>query len=252
MVLEQVDPLDDLRVADDEAEPPARHPVRLRHREELDPDLLRAGRGEEALRRAPVEDEVAVGEVVDDVGAVVARPPGEDAFRRDDGAGVRGVVQVERTSRCARELRPGRRERPSVASASATRGEVVRVAGVGEQDGVAALREHEAELDERGLRARHDGDLARGVELHAVDVAVARGDRLLQLRHARGTGVPVRAVVRGRALSRLDHVRGRPDLGVAAAEVDERLAVLRRLRRDAREQRGEVLLRQSLEARGSL
>ena len=97
-----------------------------------------------------------------------------------------------------------------------------------------------------------DGDLAGGIELHPVDVAVAGGDGLLQLGHPAELGVAVRAVVRGRALSRLDHVRGRPDLGVPAAEVDERLAVLRRLRRDACEQRGEVLLRQSLEARGSL
>src|SRR5205809_612944 len=61
VVVEQVDPLDDLRVADHEPDPPAGHAEGLGHREHLDADLLRAGRGEEAARLAPVEDEVAVG-----------------------------------------------------------------------------------------------------------------------------------------------------------------------------------------------
>src|SRR4029077_15812589 len=64
--VEQVDPLDDLRVADDEPDPPAGHAVGLGHREQLDADLLRARRGEEALGPATVEVEVAVSEVVHD------------------------------------------------------------------------------------------------------------------------------------------------------------------------------------------
>src|SRR5947207_592951 len=66
VVVEQVDPLDDLRVPDHEPDPPAGHPVGLGHREHLDPDLLRAGRGEKAARLAPVEEEVAVRAVVHD------------------------------------------------------------------------------------------------------------------------------------------------------------------------------------------
>ena len=53
VVGEQVEPRHDLRVADDEPEPLAGHPVRLRHREHLDADLLRARLGEELLRRRP-------------------------------------------------------------------------------------------------------------------------------------------------------------------------------------------------------
>ena len=146
------------------------------------------------------------------------------------------------------ELGLGGRERPERRVGERDRGEVVRVARVGEEDRVAALREHEAELDERRLRAGYDRDLALGVELDAVDVAVARGDRVLQLRHPAELGVAVRALVRGRALRRLDHVCRRTDFRVPAAEVDERLAVLRRLRGDAREERGEVLLRQPLDS----
>ena len=44
---------DELGVADDEAEPPAGHPVALREREELDADVARARLGEEAPRARP-------------------------------------------------------------------------------------------------------------------------------------------------------------------------------------------------------
>ena len=259
MVLEQVDPLDDLRVPDDEAEPPPGHPVRLGHREHLDADLLRAVVGEEALRRAAVEDEVAVGEVVDDRRAVPLGPGDrgrEDAGRRSDRAGVRREVEVGGARGARRvEVRcpAGRfeRQRAELGARERDTRRVVRVARVGQQDPLAMLREDEAELDERRLRPGHDRHLARGVELDAVDVAVPRGDGLLELGHAPELRVAVRALVRDRALRRLDHVRGRADLGVAPSEVDERLAVLRRLGGDASEQRGEVLLRQPLEPVGT-
>src|SRR6266545_6048743 len=64
VVGEQIEAGHDLRVADDEAEPPAGHAVGLRHREHLDTDLARTRFGQERLRRAPVEDDVAVREVV--------------------------------------------------------------------------------------------------------------------------------------------------------------------------------------------
>src|SRR4029453_8829003 len=98
VVVEQVDPLDDLRVADDEPDPPARHAVGLGHREHPAPDLLRARSGEEAARGAPVEDEVAVGKVVDDRGAgrlrVGDRLLERAAWPRRGGRGGR-VVQVD-------------------------------------------------------------------------------------------------------------------------------------------------------------
>ena len=52
---------------------------------------------------------------------------------------------------------------------------------------------------------------------------------------------------RGRRLESLHHMRRRPDLGVAATEVDERLALLRGCHRDTSEQRREVLLGQPLD-----
>ena len=111
VVVQQLQPPHDLRVADDEAEPPSGHAVGLRHREQLDADLLRARLGEEARRPPPVEDEVAVGEVVqhDGSGALRVcdrlreRPVG---YRRRGR--VRGVVQVDRRHVAGRraEVRP--------------------------------------------------------------------------------------------------------------------------------------------------
>src|SRR5207253_1868406 len=76
-----------------EAETPARHPVALRHRKELDPDLAGAGLGEKAARRPAVEDEVAVREVVDDRRAGLVR--------ERDGFGERPVGDA----RCGRVAR---------------------------------------------------------------------------------------------------------------------------------------------------
>ena len=66
VLLQPRHPRHELLVSEHEAEPPARHAVALREREELDPDLARARLGKKASRRAPVEDEIAVGEVVQD------------------------------------------------------------------------------------------------------------------------------------------------------------------------------------------
>src|SRR5438093_1257579 len=148
VVVEQVDPLDDLRVADHEPDPPAGHPVGLGHREHLDPDLLRARGGEEAARLAPVEDEVAVGEVVHDGGSGLVRVLDgllEGAVGHRDRAGVARVVEVDRgdvldrrsrkvRSPCARgsqrqETGPSPRER--------RRGGVIRVIRIRQNDGLS-------------------------------------------------------------------------------------------------------------------
>jgi hypothetical protein len=55
----------------------------------------------------------------------------------------------------------------------------------------------------------------------------------------------------GGMLERLDDVRGGPDVGVAAPEVDQRLALLGGCPRDPGEELPEVLLREALEAGGT-
>ena len=142
-----------------------------------------------------------------------------------------------------RPVRGCERQRPELGARERDAGRVVRVARVGQQDALAALREDEAELDERRLRPRHDRDFALRVEVDPVDVVVAGGDCVLELGHAAELRVAVRALVGNGALCGLDHVRRWPDLRIAPAEVDERLAVLRRLGYHAPEQRREVLLR---------
>ena len=68
----------------------------------------------------------------------------------------------------------------------------------------------------------------RRVDLDAVDVAVSRGDRLLQRRQAGERRIAVRIVACRRLRERVDHVRGRRHVRIAAAEVDQRVAALRR------------------------
>jgi hypothetical protein len=50
---------------------------------------------------------------------------------------------------------------------------------------------------------------------------------------------------------RVDHVLRRPDLGIPAPEVDERLPVERSVLGDLRQERGEVLLREPIEPLGT-
>ena len=258
MLLDEVQPRDDLRIADDEAEPPAGHAVALREREHLDADLACAVLGEEALGPAAVEDEVGVGEVVHDRRARLVRELdrlGEDAGRSRDGGRVRGIVEVDRGDAFPRRARPvgaavlAERERDPLGARQCDRRVVVGVAGIGQQDPLAALREHERELDERRRRPRQERDLALGVELDAVDGGVAVRDRLLRRREPREGRI---AVDGGRRLARrfdqrLDHVWRRRHVGVAAADVDH----VRPGRRDAREERREVLLRQALDPVGA-
>ena len=247
-----------LGVAEHEAEPPAGHAVALREREHLDADLARAVDGEEALGAAPVEDEVAVGEVVDDRRSGLVRELdrlGEHTGWGRDGGGVRGVVEVDGGDVVPRRTGPvgaavrGERQRDPLGAGQRDGGVVVGIAGIRQQDPVAALREHERELDERRRRPRQERDLALRIELDAVDGRVALRDRApgrLQPREGR-IAVDGGGRLARRLDERLDDVRRRRHVGVAAADVDH----VRPGRGHAREQRGEVLLRQPLDPVGA-
>ena len=89
VLLQPRHPRHELLVPEHESEPPARHAVALREREELDAHLACAGLGEKALRPAAVEDEIAVREVVED-GSV--RPVGEGDRLGEDAVGRRRPV----------------------------------------------------------------------------------------------------------------------------------------------------------------
>src|SRR5207302_7943685 len=92
--------------------------------------------------------------------------------------------------------------------------------------------------------------LALGVEVDAIDRCVTRSDRILQRREAGEGRVAVDVGLRGRLGQRTDDVVWRTDLRIAAAEIDERLSTLGGRNGDARQQRREVLLGESLETLG--
>ena len=260
MVALQVDPVDDLGVADDEADAPAGHAERLRHRPHLHAHVFPARRRQEALGRAAVVDEVDVRGVGDDRGAR-ALGVGDRrlvrAGRSARRARVRGVVE-ERGRRGRRGVEVGRparrgveRQRAEVGAGERDAGLVVGIPRVGQQDRVAALPEREAELDDGRLRSRDDRHLAFGIDLDAVHVAVARGDRLARARQAAEGRIAVDVGPRGGFSQRLDHVRRRPHLGVAAAEIEDARPALARRFGDTAEEQREVLRLQSLEPVGT-
>ena len=122
--------------------------------------------------------------------AIALRPANglvEQALRGRCGRRVRRVVQVHRIGRGveAAERHAGRtRERDGR--------EVVGIAGVGQDDRAATLDRAERELHQSRLRARQHRHLAGGIQLDAVEIAIARSDRFLEsragLRRARTRG----------------------------------------------------------------
>ena len=89
---------DQLGVSDHEADAPAGHVVALGEGEEFDGDIFRAGDFEDAGGAVAVEDEVGVGEVVDDVDAeffAERDEPLEEGEVDALGGGVGGEVEDE-------------------------------------------------------------------------------------------------------------------------------------------------------------
>jgi hypothetical protein len=193
---------------------------------------------------------------VDDRAARARRPVDrsfEGALGGADRAGVGRVVEEERRRGrgCVEVGRPAgvgiERDRADRRSRQRRAGGIVRIVRVGEQDRVALVGQRERELDDPGLRAGDERDLALGVELDPVHGAVAVGDRLLQACEPANGRVAVYALVEGGRAKRLDDMLGWADVRVAAAQVDERRPRFRGSRRDALDQRDEVLLRQPVE-----
>ena len=181
----------------------------------------------------------------------------ERAGGRTDRARVRRVVEVERR-RVGRLVQVGgpagvgpERDGLELRARERRPGGIVGIERVGQQDPLPFVGQRQRELAERRLRARDDRDLALGIELDAVHVAVARRERLLRAGEAPDRGVAVHVGAGSALRQRLDDVRRRPDLGIAAAEVDERRPIRRGCGGDTTEKRDEVLLRQPIQAFGS-
>ena len=235
MILQEVDPFDQLGVADDEAQPPSRHAVALGHAVELDADPTGARLGEEARGSPAVEDQVAVREVMDD-GRSGARGVldgvTERLGRRAHRTGVGRIVEIDGGDAVPRgavevgcpSVSGVERQRNDVGAGKRGARGVVGVARIREQKGGPPLGRHERCLDERRLRPRKDSDLTFGIEGDAVVGGVAAGDRGAEPRKPTERRVAVHGRPAGGFDEALDDMVGRTDLGIAAAEVDERLA----------------------------
>ena len=224
-----------LCVADAEGDAPARHRVRLRHREELDANVTSSRHLEERVRPFGVEHEVCIGEVVD----------------HHDLAGLGELDELfEELPRCHRRGRVVRertqddpRSRLGVFVGSDEIGEEVRLerhrdrcqVGPGEDHGVGMDRVGRLRHQNRIARAAEDprevrqpllgpdrgADLGLGIERHAPSPLVEVGDGLPQLRDAPRGRIPMVTRVVGGLLELLDHRVRRRDVRIAHPEIDD-------------------------------
>ena len=212
--------LDHLRVAGDEAGAPARHVPALREREDLDADLLRARRLEEARRAVAVEAELGVGVVVDDDQVVRARELDRalEVAGLDDGAG-RVVRVVEEEQVRAREhvgrdrVELGQEALLGLAAAGSaprrprTAGPTCTAdsPGPGERQTSPGSSSAMRDVADRLLAAERGHDLRGRVELDAEALAVEAGRGLAELVRAVVRRVLVRARVARGLGQRVDH-----------------------------------------------
>ncbi len=194
--------LDRVGVAEDRGDPPAGHVVALGEREDLHPDLLGAGRGEEAGRDVAVVGRLRVSVVVDDEDLVLAGK-GDDFLEEpvgDDRPGrvVRVVDEhhlrlLERGGRDRREVgreAPLRQQRQQLGGRPVEQrpAGVDRVAGVGGERDVARVEEGVAEVVDALLGADRRDHLARRVDLDPEAPVVEAGEGLAELVAARFEG----------------------------------------------------------------
>ena len=194
----RVERADQLAVADHEADAPAGHVVALREREELDRDVFRAGNLHDRRRAVAVEDEIGVGEIVEEIDLLRAAE-GDDALKEsrvdDLRRGVRREVEQQ-------HLRPRPHGGQLVLQPIEKAGRVVHlhrddlragdggavdvdgIAGVGNEDRVLIVERGEAEVGDAFLRADGDDGFAVGIELDAITALVPVADGLAQARNA--------------------------------------------------------------------
>ena len=177
----------------------------------------------------------------------------EESRRRAHGARVRRVVEVDgRRRRAPRRSRAPSR-RPGRAAAGRARRRRARppTGSPGSTDRAAGSCRRAARATAPARRSPSScpgrpRPRARGRARRRRRRGSAR-DRLAQPRQPAERRVAVHVRPSRGGAQRLDDVRRRPDLGVPAAEVDDRRPLLRGRGRHAREQSGEVLRRKPLE-----
>ena len=221
-------------VAEDGRAPPAGHVVALGQREDLDPDLLRARRGQERGGDVPVEGGLRVGVVVHDEHTGLLRELDhavEEALGHDRAGGVVGVVEEQQLRLLGDRGRDGvevrgeaalgqERERERVGADEQRAARVHRIAGVGGQRDVARVQEGQVEVEDALLGPQGGDDLALLVDLDVEAPCVEVAERLAELGAAAVGRVLVRAGLGDRLLHGVDDHRRRGPVGVADAERD--------------------------------
>ena len=98
---------------------------------------------------------------------------------------------------------------------------VDRIARVGHQHHVAGRGDRLGHVGEAFLGAERGDDLGLGIELHPEAALVIGGLRAPQARNAARRGIAVGAGLADRFLELLDHMRGRRQVRIAHAEIDD-------------------------------
>ena len=220
----------DLRAADDEADPPARHREGLREAVELDGTVVRAVGGEHRRGAMPVERHVGVREVVHEHEVVLVRQV-DEALHVGGGRDGRGRVVREGHDH---DARPGcsdglgdrvdpafGRRADDRCSRQPRRDTVDRVGRRRHDDRVARCRQHPQQVREPLLGADRAHDLRLRIEDDAEAARVELGDGVAKLRDPAARGVAVIGRLEGRLPQLVDGDLRRRDVGVAEAEIDD-------------------------------
>ena len=238
IALELRERVDHVWAPHEERDPPASHRERLRHRVQLDRDLLGADALQDRRRLPPVERHVGVREVVHQHHVALARPVHE-ALQVGELDGRRRRVVREREHDDARPWPPelprlhhpvdvpravgpaADRDLSGVRTRQVRPPDVDRVARCRDDRRVPGLEQHPHEVAEPLLGPDRREHLEVRVKLDAERAQIVIGDGLAQLRDAARRRVAVVARVPCGLAQLLDGDRRRRQVRVSEAQVDD-------------------------------
>jgi hypothetical protein len=189
--LSRAEGVDEIGIADHEADAPARHVVALGQREELHAHVLRARHLHDRGRLVAVEHEVGVSEVVHHVDAVLARHLHhvlEERRSTHCAVGLLGKLSnsilglgqefLMALSSSSKKSTPGTdRHVADVGTGDHEAVGVDRVGGIGHQHSIAAVDRRHGEMSKAFLRTDGDDGFLVGVEVDVVARLVPVADR---------------------------------------------------------------------------
>ena len=222
-------------VADGEADAPARHRVRLRHRGELDRDIDRARHLQQRGRRIVVEIDFRVGEIgqhqdvvllgeSDEVlveieachiGGRIGRIADHHRGRLRDRVDDRAFQRVEEIRRRLRRHRAHGAARHQEAEG------VDRIARIGNEHDIARRGDRLRHVGEAFLGAERRDDLGLRVQLHPKTALVIFCLREAKLGNAARGRITVGSRLAQRLLDLLDDMGRRGQIRIAHAEIDD-------------------------------